>query len=69
MAKPNVLITGSGIGIGRDTALAFSRAGYVVIATDILDREGAPGRRGDPQGGRRRRNFFHLDVTEYRSGR
>jgi 3-oxoacyl-[acyl-carrier protein] reductase len=62
MAKPNVLITGSGIGIGRDTALAFSRAGYAVIATDILGREGAQVvdaiRR---EGGAA--DFFHLDVT------
>ena len=38
--KPTVLITGSGIGIGRATALAFGRAGYRVIVTDVLAREG-----------------------------
>ena len=32
-----VLITGSGIGIGRATALAFGRAGDRVIVTDVID--------------------------------
>ncbi|EEE36708.1 short-chain dehydrogenase/reductase SDR [Rhodobacteraceae bacterium KLH11] len=36
-----VLITGAGIGIGRATALAFGKAGYRVIVTDILENEGA----------------------------
>jgi 3-oxoacyl-[acyl-carrier protein] reductase len=36
-----VLITGAGIGIGRATAKAFARAGYRVVATDILEAEGA----------------------------
>lgn len=35
-----VLITGAGIGIGRATAKAFGRAGYNVIVTDILEKEG-----------------------------
>ncbi len=34
-----VLITGAGIGIGRATAKAFAKAGYHVVATDILDAE------------------------------
>jgi 3-oxoacyl-[acyl-carrier protein] reductase len=38
--KPVVLITGAGIGIGRATALAFGRAGYHVVVTDVLDAEG-----------------------------
>ncbi|SLN09881.1 3-oxoacyl-[acyl-carrier-protein] reductase FabG [Roseivivax jejudonensis] len=36
----NVLITGSGIGIGRATAKAFAAAGDRVIVTDVLDCEG-----------------------------
>ena len=35
-----VLITGAGIGIGRATAIAFGKAGYHVIVTDILEKEG-----------------------------
>jgi len=35
-----VLITGAGIGIGRATALAFGRAGYHVVATDVLAEAG-----------------------------
>jgi 3-oxoacyl-[acyl-carrier protein] reductase len=62
MAKPNVLITGSGIGIGRATALAFARAGYVVIATDILDKEAAAVVEEIRQEGGTA-DFFHLDVT------
>ncbi|EKD60786.1 MAG: Short-chain dehydrogenase/reductase SDR [uncultured bacterium] len=36
-----VLITGAGIGIGRATAQAFAKAGYHVVATDVLAAEGA----------------------------
>jgi 3-oxoacyl-[acyl-carrier protein] reductase len=36
-----VLITGAGIGIGRATAKAFATAGYRVVVTDILEKEGA----------------------------
>jgi 3-oxoacyl-[acyl-carrier protein] reductase len=35
-----VLITGAGIGIGRATAKAFGKAGYHVVVTDILEKEG-----------------------------
>lgn len=36
-----VLITGAGIGIGRATAKAFGAAGYNVVVTDVLEKEGA----------------------------
>jgi 3-oxoacyl-[acyl-carrier protein] reductase len=36
-----VLITGAAIGIGRATAKAFAKAGYTVVATDVLEKEGA----------------------------
>ena len=36
-----VLITGAGIGIGRAAAKAFGKAGYRVIVTDVLEKEGA----------------------------
>lgn len=38
--SPTVLITGAGIGIGRATAHAFGKAGYHVIITDVLEKEG-----------------------------
>ena len=41
MADPRtVLITGSGIGIGRSTALAFGKLGDHVVVTDVLEKEG-----------------------------
>jgi 3-oxoacyl-[acyl-carrier protein] reductase len=38
--RRKVLITGSGIGIGRSTALAFSKLGDHVVVTDVLENEG-----------------------------
>ena len=35
-----VIITGSGIGIGRSTARVFGDAGWHVVVTDILEKEG-----------------------------
>jgi 3-oxoacyl-[acyl-carrier protein] reductase len=40
MGKKVVFITGGGIGIGRACAHAFSKAGYHVIVTDVLEKEG-----------------------------
>ena len=34
------LISGAGIGIGRASALAFAKAGYHVVVTDVLNDEG-----------------------------
>jgi 3-oxoacyl-[acyl-carrier protein] reductase len=59
----NVLITGSGIGIGRATALAFGRAGYTVMVTDILDVEGTNVVDEIREGGGCA-EFFYLDVTD-----
>jgi 3-oxoacyl-[acyl-carrier protein] reductase len=38
--QKTMLVTGGGIGIGRATALAFARAGYHVVITDVLEAEG-----------------------------
>lgn len=38
--KQTMLITGAGIGIGRATAIAFGKAGYRVVVTDVLEKEG-----------------------------
>lgn len=57
-----VLVTGGGIGIGRATAFAFADAGFHVIVTDVLDKEGEAvadeirGKGGSVE-------FQHLDVT------
>jgi 3-oxoacyl-[acyl-carrier protein] reductase len=59
MAKPLALVTGAGIGIGQATALALGKAGYHVIVTDILEKEGrATARRiGSAE-------FHAMDVTD-----
>jgi 3-oxoacyl-[acyl-carrier protein] reductase len=62
MAKPSVLITGSGIGIGRATAFAFARAGYNVVVTDVLEAEGAKVA-ADIRSGGGTADFHRLDVT------
>ncbi|SDR61581.1 3-oxoacyl-[acyl-carrier protein] reductase [Rhizobiales bacterium GAS191] len=59
--KPTVLITGGGIGIGRATGLAFARAGYLVIVTDVLESEGAAAAAAIIAGGGEA-EFFPLDV-------
>tara|TARA_Y100001934_G_C12267443_1_gene733117 strand:- start:593 stop:1357 length:765 start_codon:yes stop_codon:yes gene_type:complete len=60
--KKMVIITGSGIGIGKATALAFGKAGWHVVVTDILENEGeAVKEEIITQGGSA--EFHFLDVT------
>ena len=56
-----VLITGGGIGIGRASALAFGKAGYRVIVTDVLDEGRAVADGIAAAGGEA--EFHRLDVT------
>jgi 3-oxoacyl-[acyl-carrier protein] reductase len=56
-----VLITGAGIGIGRATAKAFAKAGYAVVATDVLEKEGAAVADEIARGGGKA-EFHRLDV-------
>jgi len=56
-----VLITGAGIGIGRATAKAFAKAGYTVVATDVLEKEGAAVADEIARGGGKA-EFHKLDV-------
>lgn len=62
MAQSLALVTGAGIGIGRATAIALGKAGYRVIVTDILDKEGrAVARRINA--GKGNGEYHHMDVT------
>jgi 3-oxoacyl-[acyl-carrier protein] reductase len=56
-----VLITGAGIGIGRATAKAFAKAGYHVVVTDILEKEGMAVV-GEIAAGGGSAEFLRLDV-------
>ncbi len=57
-----VLITGAAIGIGRATAHAFSKAGYRVIVTDVLEHEGQEVANAIQASGGKA-EFYPLDVT------
>jgi len=57
-----VLITGAGIGIGRATAFTFSKMGWRVIVTDILEKEGAKTTE-EINASNGNAHFFKLDVS------
>lgn len=62
MNRPNVLITGGGIGIGEASARAFAGAGYQVIVTDVLEDQGREVATSiQSEGGEV--EYHHLDVT------
>ena len=61
-----VLITGAGIGIGRATAEAFGAAGWRVIVTDVLEKEGAEVAEAIGEAGGTA-EFHALDVTSTRA--
>ena len=58
-----VIITGAGIGIGKAAALAFGKAGYRVIVTDILKDEGHAVVDAITSAGGTA-EFHHLDVVQ-----
>lgn len=62
-AKPLVLITGGAIGIGRATGLAFGKAGYHVIVTDVLEKEGEETAKAIAAAGADA-SFLRLDVRD-----
>ncbi len=57
-----VVITGAGIGIGKATAIAFGRAGYRVVVTDVLEDEGRSVAEAIQSDGGEA-EFISLDVT------
>jgi NAD(P)-dependent dehydrogenase (short-subunit alcohol dehydrogenase family) len=61
-----VLVTGAASGIGRETALAFARAGAPVLAVDI-DEAGAQATAGDCAGIGPPADAFAVDVAERRA--
>lgn len=58
-----VLITGAGSGIGRETALAFARAGARVIIADLREESAAETRRLVEANGARAAHYA-VDVTD-----
>ena len=64
MAQPLALVTGAGIGIGRATALALAKAGYRVIVTDVLDKEGQAVARRINASAKGAAEFHAMDVTD-----
>ena len=63
MNKGAVIVTGAGIGIGRATAVAFARAGYHAVVTDVLAAEGEDSVR-TIRGTGGSAEFLALDVTD-----
>src|SRR5580704_9942612 len=64
--KPLAFITGGAIGIGRATGLAFAKAGYRVIVTDVLAKEGQAAADAIVAAGGEA-SFLPLDVRDTRA--
>lgn len=62
LAKKIILITGSGSGIGRSTALLFAREGATVIVNDLDETKGK-GTVEDIHAAGGAGHFIHADVT------
>ncbi len=57
------IVTGSSLGIGRETAVVLAREGAKVAVTDILDREGDELAKEIKESGGEA-GFWHLDVSD-----
>ena len=63
MTQRIAIVTGSGIGLGRATAMALAEEGYHVVVTDILDQEGTQ-LVMDIRARSFSAEFHYLDVTD-----
>lgn len=64
--EKQILVTGAGSGIGRETALAFSKAGAHLWLADVNDEGNAEtGRMIEDHGGKAQ--VFHADVSDEKS--
>jgi len=58
-----VIITGSGSGIGKETALLFAREGGKLVVADVNDKAGEETAERDKERQEEMPIFAHLDVS------